>query len=291
VSVRSAREAVAALAGGCDVLDVKEPSRGSLGMADVTTIKAIVELAQAHDPVVPVSIALGEAAEWPAQRQSPGLPPGIAYAKLGTANLPCGDQAASQFSSVRRRIESDIVTDCASSAPRATGFAPAPRWIAVAYADFELACAPSPEEVIELASACGCAGLLVDTFTKDHKRLIDWLDDDRLISLAAQSRSLGLTFALAGRLQAGDLSRVLQACPDIIGIRSAACRAGQRTGSIDAEALRAFRLALQGAAASQFRSVDFSPRVASVNTIPSHAPDNAKQSFGVCIPERSLGAS
>lgn len=276
VSVRSAQEAVAALAGGCDVLDVKEPSRGSLGMADVATIAAIVALARAHDPAVPVSVALGEAAEWPVERQSPRLPTGIAYVKLGTANLPCGDQGASQFSFVQRRIEKAFVPGYSSSPPPHR-FAPAPRWIAVAYADFELACAPSPEQTAELASACGCAGLLIDTFTKDHKRLIDWLDDNRLASLAAQSRSLGLTFALAGRLQAGDLPRILQVRPDIIGIRSAACHAGVRTGSIDAAALRAFRLALQRAA-SQFNSVDcsvdFSPRVTS--TVLPQSADSAR---------------
>ena len=34
VSVRSADEAIAALAGGADVIDVKEPNRGALGAAD-----------------------------------------------------------------------------------------------------------------------------------------------------------------------------------------------------------------------------------------------------------------
>ena len=38
VSVRSAAEALAALAGGADVIDVKEPNQGSLGAADDDTI-------------------------------------------------------------------------------------------------------------------------------------------------------------------------------------------------------------------------------------------------------------
>ena len=42
VSVRSAAEAMEALAGGADMIDVKEPKRGSLGVADMSTIAEVV---------------------------------------------------------------------------------------------------------------------------------------------------------------------------------------------------------------------------------------------------------
>ena len=45
VSVRSLDEAVEAISGGCDILDVKEPGRGSLGMADLREIVAVAEFA------------------------------------------------------------------------------------------------------------------------------------------------------------------------------------------------------------------------------------------------------
>lgn len=238
VSVRSEREAAAALAGGCDVLDVKEPSRGPLGMAEVATITAIVDQAGARKAPVPVSVALGEALEWKLERPAPRLPAGIAYLKLGTALLPV-DAAASQFVAVRRCIESAIAV------PRAGVFAPSPRWIAVAYADFELARSPPPEQIAELASDCGCAGLLVDTFSKERKRLVDWLDERRLAALAVLCRKQGLSFALAGRLRAGDLPQVLAVHPDLIGIRSAACRDGYRNGPIHIDSVRAFRSSLR----------------------------------------------
>src|SRR6478735_1969877 len=57
VSVRSAAEALAALAGGADVIDVKEPNRGSLGAADDETISDIVRAVAGR---APVSAALGE---------------------------------------------------------------------------------------------------------------------------------------------------------------------------------------------------------------------------------------
>ena len=75
------------------------------------------------------------------------------------------------------------------------------------------------------------------------------LSIERLAALRARAGALGLEFALAGRLQVGDLSRLVPIRPDIIGVRSAACRAGVRTGEIDAAAVRRFREALQAHAA------------------------------------------
>ena len=62
VSVRSVEEARAAVEGGCAVLDVKEPSRGPLGMADPQVIRDTVECGRAAG--VTTSMALGEVVEW-----------------------------------------------------------------------------------------------------------------------------------------------------------------------------------------------------------------------------------
>ena len=57
VSVRNVTEALTALEAGADVIDVKEPTRGSLGAADSATLAAI---AQAVGGRAPVTAALGE---------------------------------------------------------------------------------------------------------------------------------------------------------------------------------------------------------------------------------------
>src|SRR4051794_5358072 len=62
VSVRSAEEAEAALAGGAGLIDVKEPARGSLGAADPTVI---AEVLHAVGGRAPVSAALGELLDAP----------------------------------------------------------------------------------------------------------------------------------------------------------------------------------------------------------------------------------
>src|SRR4051812_30438336 len=79
VSVRSAAEAEAALAGGADLIDVKEPARGPLGRADDAVIDAVVASVAGRRPV---SAALGELAE----RGGP-LPAGCRYVKWGLAGL------------------------------------------------------------------------------------------------------------------------------------------------------------------------------------------------------------
>src|SRR5262249_14206859 len=87
VSVRSEAEARAALAGGAAIIDVKEPSLGSLGMASRIIWRRVRR-------VVPrstiVSVALGELTDWTASDRIavPGRSwTGIGYRKVGLAGV------------------------------------------------------------------------------------------------------------------------------------------------------------------------------------------------------------
>ena len=51
VSVRSADEVAAALAGGADLIDVKEPSKGSLAPAEAEVVAAVIEAVGGKVPV------------------------------------------------------------------------------------------------------------------------------------------------------------------------------------------------------------------------------------------------
>ena len=57
VSVRTAAEVAAALDGGADLIDVKEPAKGPLAPAEAEVVAAVID---AVDGQVPVSAALGE---------------------------------------------------------------------------------------------------------------------------------------------------------------------------------------------------------------------------------------
>ncbi len=148
VSVRSSAEAATALAGGAHVLDVKEPSRGPLGMAAPAVWRAVRDRAPADRPV---SVALGELLDW----ERPGaIPPssddfvGICYRKLGLAGAGKLPDWPARWQFLR------------------DSWGHGPPWIAVIYADWQIAHAPHPAEVLDVARTTGCAGLLIDTWSK-----------------------------------------------------------------------------------------------------------------------------
>src|SRR5437763_1899892 len=72
VSVRSAAEAESALAGGADLIDVKEPSRGPLGAADAAVIRDVITAVAGRRPV---SAALAGSLDEPAIRRLAPLGP------------------------------------------------------------------------------------------------------------------------------------------------------------------------------------------------------------------------
>jgi hypothetical protein len=247
VSVRNVVEAESALIGGCDILDLKEPSRGPLGMVDVSMIDAVIDYLQGAPAQVPLSVALGEAIDWTNESCVPALSARIDYLKLGTAGLGSGAKCASQLREIKRCFE-----DVARETRNGRGETASDRrsttnkrnWIAVAYADWRVAEGPAPEVVFEAAVSCGFGGVLIDTFSKERGGLFDWLPGARLASLANLAWSRHLPLALAGRLQIDQIPQLLAIGPQIVGIRSAACCQGIRTGAVDAAAVRDFRTAL-----------------------------------------------
>jgi uncharacterized protein (UPF0264 family) len=82
--------------------------------------------------------------------------------------------------------------------------------------------------------------LLIDTFGKAAGGLFEWLGLDELMQLSVAARQAGLWFALAGRLSPNDIDSLLSIGPDVVGIRSAACRFGRREGQIDSGSVREF---------------------------------------------------
>jgi len=213
VSVRSVEEAEAALAGGADLIDVKEPSRGSLGRADDETIAAVVRVIGGRRPV---SAALGELRDNPA----PCFVAGLAYVKWGLAGLAYAP--ASDFAAFAAQPANN---------PRC-------RCVLVAYADWPRASAPRPEEVCELALRLGAAGLLVDTYQKDGRTLLDWLTVEEIERLCRGCRRNGLKIALAGSLGREEIARLRTFKPDWFAVRGSACKDGSRGGSIEAENVR-----------------------------------------------------
>jgi uncharacterized protein (UPF0264 family) len=213
VSVRTAAEAEAALAGGAALIDVKEPARGSLGRADAATVAAVLRAVASRRPV---SAALGELVESP----DPMPHSGLSYVKWGLSG--CGEQA--DWRGALRRA--------ARALPDSW------RPVAVAYADWRRATSPSPAEVCAFACEQRWGAFLLDTWRKDGSTLLDWCSFPALFEMRERCRAAGVPVALAGSLGA-DQMRVLRPLrPDWFAVRGAACRGGRRTGTIDAGLVR-----------------------------------------------------
>jgi uncharacterized protein (UPF0264 family) len=226
VSVRAPDEVAAALAGGADIIDAKEPARGSLGPVSAETLQGI----SARMPEsMPLSVALGDFTAPEAVRcavagaEVPGRRAPM-YLKLGFA----GERSDA------------VVTSLVASALAATAAMPArPVVVPVAYADHVSAGSPPPEVLLRAALAAGARAFLIDTYSKDGSGLLEWIALERLRALSAHARSAGVLLAIAGSLDPAALDRVA-GMADVVGVRGAACRGG-REGSVDAVLVRRLR--------------------------------------------------
>jgi uncharacterized protein (UPF0264 family) len=222
VSVRSATEALAAVAGGAAIIDVKEPLHGALGRASTEVWRDVRSVVPKR---VPVSVALGELNEWfipGAPERIPGAGTAIAYVKLGLSDAEPGWRE--QWRMLRNRL--------------AAMDSPSPAWVAVVYADWQKACAPDPNEVIcEALAVEECHGVLIDTWDKSAPSPLDlsWRE------MTDRVRDRGRFLALAGRIDVAAIERLAPLQPDIIAVRGAACIGGDRQSAVEGE--RVARLA------------------------------------------------
>ncbi len=215
VSVRNTAEAADALEAGAHLIDVKEPRRGSLGPADVSTIQSACSLIAGR---APVSAALGELLHEP-RSETIARARCVNYAKLGMAG--CADVA--DWQATWASVLDDFPATTSS--------------VAVTYADWRVAHAPHPWRVLRSALKLGCRGMLVDTFDKSRGGLLDHLQLGELAGLVSALRASGLIVVLAGSLSRESVPRVLSLAPDYIAVRGAAC-AGGRQGRIDGSRIR-----------------------------------------------------
>lgn len=232
VSVRSWAEAVQAIDGGAEILDIKEPANGSLGMADLETILDIARQISNEGRTISLSVALGELSDWIDLDDVPTLPDEVTYAKLGLHGQAnnCGWQRS--WSAIRESFDRRRETPL--------------KWVAVAYADQATLQSPPLDDVVYAAIETRCAGLLIDTFSKTNGTLFDGVSLSELHATAGRCHSSGLFLAVAGRVTLDSLRDLIEVDADIIAIRSAACPSGNRKGTIDSSLVARFRRTLQG---------------------------------------------
>ncbi len=220
VSVVSAEEARRALAGGVDIIDVKDPREGALGAPAPRVLSEVVGVVAG---AVPVSVALGDL---------PDLPHTAALAARGAALSGAG------YVKVGLRGVRELGDAVALVSAVADAVGPRTAVVAAAYADADALHPPAltPRWLPELVERTGISGALVDTFVKDGRGLYAWSSVGELTELIARTRQAGGSFGVAGQLTRGQLRRVPA---DVVGVRSAVCRGADRSAELDAALMAA----------------------------------------------------
>ena len=227
VSVASAAEAAAALAGGADLIDAKNPLEGPLG---AVTAEAFREICAAVAGERPVTAALGDAADEAAVERT-----ARAFATAGAALVKVGFAGTAGASRVARFI---------AAAARGTRYASHGQCdvVAVAYADSDGVTCIAPAALADISARAGATGVLLDTADKSGPGVCALMAPSALGSWVAGAHDHGLLVAIAGKLRIADLPLVRECGADIAGVRGAACEGG-RTGCVTADRVRALRAA------------------------------------------------
>ncbi|QDV55589.1 (5-formylfuran-3-yl)methyl phosphate synthase [Rosistilla oblonga] len=225
ISVRSIAEAKIACQFPLAIIDFKNPKAGALGRCSDAVLQRVASLKPTG---LGFSAACGELRELQSHRLA--LPAGIRFAKAGPAGL-C---SASQIRDAMLRFRAAL--------PDATTS------VAVAYADHaEADCAPV-ETIAELAIQTEHRWVLIDTATKDGRRLLDWLTPQQLTDVISMGRQHGIGTVLAGSLALQDIDSLRSLGADLLGIRGAVCSGG-RDSQIDPDKIAAWCQAMASAEA------------------------------------------
>jgi uncharacterized protein (UPF0264 family) len=236
ISPISLEEAEAVLAGGADIVDIKNPAEGSLGASFPWVIRRVAERVKGQP--ITLSATLGDLPHKPGTAALAALgaiQAGARYIKAGLHGTRDYGQALEVMSAVARTCRE---TD-STLLPVAAG-----------YADFRRFGGLDPLTIVRVARDSGAALVMLDTAVKDGASLFDALSEAEITGFLAAARAAGLATALAGSLRASHLGTLGRLGVDVVGIRGAVCRHGDRLTQIDAGLVKEFvaRARMPGAA-------------------------------------------
>ena len=228
VSVISPAEAQAALEGGADVIDIKNPAEGALG----APLPGIIEdICRNYKGKRPVSVALGE---------FPGKTGAAALAALGAAQfqpdylkIAFGAEATrSEIVATLREIRQGVRFVQPEGIPL----------VAVVYADTLPRAAWTLKDFVAYVQEGSAQGCLIDTWEKKGTSLPQYLSRQQIGDFIDYCHEHELFCGLAGSLKLEEIEPLLNLKPDLIGVRSAACGGDRLHGKVTparVEALKA----------------------------------------------------
>ena len=225
ISPKDESEAKAAVNGGADIIDVKNPDEGSLGANFPWVIRQVRNLVPYS---IEVSATIGDFPHLPGSASLAALGAAVSganYVKVGLKGSKTRDEAIFLMQHVTRAVKEYNIKA---------------KVVLAGYADYHRAKTLDPFLLPEVAGSAGCDVVMVDTFIKDGKRLFDFMDEACCKRFIDKGHEKDLEVALAGSIKLQDIPILKRTGADIIGIRGAACSHGDRlAGAIQAENVRA----------------------------------------------------
>jgi hypothetical protein len=212
-------EARAALQGGADILDVKNPKEGSLGANFPWAIRAVVDLAAGR---VPVSATIGDLEFKPGTASLAALgaaAAGAEFIKAGLLGAKTPEQAEEMLQGIVRAVKD---------------YDPSKKVVAAGYSDYVRVGSISPQLLIAAAEKAGADVVMVDTAVKDGRATFEFMSEQDLREFIDLGHASGLEVALAGSIDFVHLELLQRLSPDIIGVRGIVC-GGDRRSAVRAE--------------------------------------------------------
>jgi uncharacterized protein (UPF0264 family) len=213
ISPKNETEAMEAIAGGADIIDVKNPKEGPLGANFPWVIKRIRQITPTD---IEVSCTLGEA---------PNLPGSLALAALGAATTGVNYIKAGFYG---LKTPEEAVHLMRNITKAAKEYNPLIKVVASGYADAARISTVDPLLVPKIAHEAQADIAMLDTAIKDGKSLFTFLTETQLQQFVDTAHNYGLKAALAGSLQKEDLPAVCALGVDVVGLRGAACTLNDR---------------------------------------------------------------
>lgn len=217
ISPRDEEEAQEAIAGGADIIDVKNPSEGSLGANFPWVIRRIRELTPRK---LEVSAAIGDFANKPGTASLAALGAavsGVDYVKVGIYCINDYQDALYLAKQVVRSV---------------TDYNPRIKVVIAGYADAHRINSIEPSLIPQLTMEAGADVAMVDTAIKDGQGLFDLWSWDKIENFVKAAHNRNVLVALAGSIKKENLSLIHDLSVDVIGIRGAACEGLNRQGKI-----------------------------------------------------------
>jgi len=218
VSVVNEEEVAAAVEGGADIIDVKNPREGTLG----GNFPHVIRRVRKHTPpALEVSATIGDVPNLPGTVSLAALGAsicGVQYIKVGLFGLQNPHDALFLLEQVCRAAREHD---------------PGIRIIAAGYADADKINALPPLQLPAVATDAGVDGCLLDTVSKNDGTLLTKQEDVQLHDFVSKCHRANLLCAVAGSLSLMDIPHICKFGADIVGVRTAACRGDRVNGRVD----------------------------------------------------------